>query len=303
VGLVRRRAGRAGARRVAAAGSVAGALAALRGGPYGHAAAAATVAEAQRLVAGTVLWHLRVLAGWLPRDGVRTLRTLAAAFELANIAEHLRALTTDAPAAYFRMGALATAWPRLAETRTPDRLRAALAVSPWADPGDRPDIVRTLRYRYVAWLASVPAPAPAWAAAATALLVAGDRFAGGRVPPRRTVTALLGPAANDAASLPDLAAALPRAARWALADVATPDDLWRAEGRWWTRLDHDGRALLATAGLGPNAALGAAALLAADAWRVRAALTAASGGPTALTTYDLLVNDAPTTTRGAPDAA
>ena len=36
-----------------------------------------TLAAAQHEVAGTLLWDLRVLAGWLPSDGVRLLRTLS----------------------------------------------------------------------------------------------------------------------------------------------------------------------------------------------------------------------------------
>ncbi|WP_229702494.1 hypothetical protein [Streptomyces albiflavescens] len=47
--------------------------------------------EAQRAVTATLLWHLRVLAGWLPRGGARLFRPLAAGFEIANVASRLSA--------------------------------------------------------------------------------------------------------------------------------------------------------------------------------------------------------------------
>ena len=50
------------------------------------------LAEAQYNIASALLWDLRVLAGWLPRDGVRLLRVLAAWFEMANVDEMLQAL-------------------------------------------------------------------------------------------------------------------------------------------------------------------------------------------------------------------
>lgn len=108
--LAQRRVGRAGARRIAASGSLDSALRELTGTGYGgNAHPGLEVAEAQHGVAATVLWNLRVLAGWLPRDGVAMLRTLAAWFELANVDEMLA--VRGGPA--FDPGALATAWPRL----------------------------------------------------------------------------------------------------------------------------------------------------------------------------------------------
>ena len=51
-----------------------------------------TLAEAEDAVGRTLLWHLRVLAGWLPRTGVDQLRLLAGWFELANVDDQVHRL-------------------------------------------------------------------------------------------------------------------------------------------------------------------------------------------------------------------
>jgi hypothetical protein len=56
-------------------------------------------------------------------------------------------------------------------------------------------------------------------------------------------------------------------------------DLWRGEAAWWHRVEGDGFALLRGSGYDRKPVVGALAVLAVDAWRVRAALeTAARGG-------------------------
>jgi hypothetical protein len=55
-------------------------------------AARRVLAAAQHEVAGTLLWDLRVPAGWLPRDGVRLLRTLGGWFEIAHVDELLQSI-------------------------------------------------------------------------------------------------------------------------------------------------------------------------------------------------------------------
>ena len=52
----------------------------------------AEVVAAQRGVAETLLWHLRILAGWLPAAGAGLMRALAGWFELQNIDARLAAL-------------------------------------------------------------------------------------------------------------------------------------------------------------------------------------------------------------------
>jgi hypothetical protein len=80
------RLGPAGARSLAGASSLADAIAELARGPYRRGMRIELGAEeAQRAVVESTLLHLRVLAGWLPRDGLELLRTLVAWFELANV--------------------------------------------------------------------------------------------------------------------------------------------------------------------------------------------------------------------------
>jgi hypothetical protein len=134
--------------------------------------------------------------------------------------------------------------------------------------------------------------ARAWAAGAAALLVARERLAGHRrlpEPAEAMAVRLLGRRWPPAGTPAELTAALPAPARWVLAGVVDPADLWTAEARWWRRLRTDGARLLAGGGFGPGPSLGAVALLAADAWLVRGALeVAARGGPPALEVFDAL---------------
>src|SRR5690242_12986624 len=141
--MVRRRLDWSGARELAASPSLAAAVQTLAGSPYGRAVpAGASLAQAQHAVAATLLWNLRVLAGWLPAAGVRALRVLAGWFEIANVDQHLQALDGGTGEPPFRLGTLATAWPRLAATGSAAELRAALSASPWGDPGG--DTVRDI---------------------------------------------------------------------------------------------------------------------------------------------------------------
>ena len=68
-------------------------------------------------------------------------------------------------------------------------------------------------------------------------------------------------------------------ARWVLDGIDQVQDLWRGEAAWWHRVEQDGFALLRGSGYDRKPVVGALAVLAVDAWRVRAALeTAARGG-------------------------
>jgi hypothetical protein len=60
--------------------------------------------------------------------------------------------------------------------------------------------------------------------------------------------------------------------------VTGPADLWAAEARWWRAVEHDSEDLVRSPRPGPAVLVGAVGLLAADAWRVRAALEAAARG-------------------------
>ncbi len=252
---------------------------------YGHGLPSeASVAEAQRAVAETLVWQLRVLAGWQPPSGVTALRLLACGFEIANAEDHLRTLTDGGPPRPpYRLGTLATAWPRLALTGSPQELRAALAASAWGDPGAATPAAVAVGMRVSAAVRTATAvpEAARWAAGRLALLVGRETFVARRSLTRASALRagrLLGTDAMAASSYPDFQRHLPPAARWAVAGVEGPSELWRAEWRWWHRLDEDGRGLTHGARLGRAPVVGAAAVLSADAWRARGALELAARG-------------------------
>jgi hypothetical protein len=291
--LARRRLGAEYARRVASSDSLSDALRMLGATAYGtNLRPDQSLAAAQRQIAGNILWDLRVLAGWLPSEGLRLLRVLSAWFEVANVDELLQSIAGRPTDAEFRLGALATAWPRLRQAASNGELRAALAASAWQDPGGESTYaVRIgIRARWAARAAALGDPARTWAAGAVALLVTGERFVAGRaVDPAvmGSALSLLGPAAQ-AATLEEMVGGLPSRAGWVLAGIAAPADLWRAERAWLARVERDGLRLLRTSGLDSDAVLGAVAVMACDAWRIRAALEIAARGGGPLEAYDEL---------------
>ncbi len=297
--LARRRLGAGAVRAVAAAPGLAEATAVLAAGPYGHdVRTGQTLAEAQHAVGASLLWNMRVLAGWLPRAGADVVRLLAAGFELANLDEHLARLDGQPAEPAYALGTLDTAWARLSSTSTPTAVADVLATSPWQlrDVTTRRELRLGPR---LAWadcvVAGVPEAAP-WARAGAALLVLRESVLEGRPlshPLAVRATYVLGPGAVEAVSarlteMPVVRAALPGDARWVLEGIDRIDDLWRAESQWWQRVEQDGFALLRRSGYDRRPVVGALALLAVDAWRVRAALeSAARGGAQAeLETFD-----------------
>jgi hypothetical protein len=239
------------------------------------------LAGAGRAVAGSVLWNLRVLAGWSPPLGASRLRVLAGAFELANLrGEMARLEGLEAPPPY-ALGSLATV-PRLSSMTTVSELRSALAASPWGDPGesDRGGLVLALELALAHRLADDVPEASGWATTYAALVVARCLAWGVSLelgtPAATHARAVLGEHLIQVRSLHDLADGLPRRSAWLLADVSGPDDLWVAEARWWHRLWGEGLVLIMRGSPGPGATVGAAAALAADAWRVRGALEVAA---------------------------
>jgi hypothetical protein len=295
--LAHRRLGTGAARRVAASGSLRDAQQALGGTAYARwVRPGQDLADTQHSVASALLWDLRVLAGWLPQDGVRLLRVLAAWFEMANVDEMLQALGGRAAGPEFQLGALATAWPRLRQATSRAGLRAALTASDWRDPGGDTDrAVRLgMRARYAVRAAALGGPVRDWAAGAMALLVAGEMRAGGHAAGPEGgalpggAPSLIGPAAVRAGTLAELAAALPSTARWVLDGVSALDGLWRAEATWRGKVEQDGLRLLRTASLDSQVVLGAVAVMACDAWRIRAALEIAARGGKPIEAYDEL---------------
>ena len=245
---------------------------------------------AQRAGVATVVWNVRVLAGWLPRDGVVMLRALLGTVEAANVERSPAAPSRWARAGALCLGGLATAWPRLAATTGLVDLRQVLATSPWGDPGgDTPrEIAVTMRLALADRIMSEVPRAGAWAAGAAALLLAREIVDDNHAWSERTRLAasrVVGSAAASA-SLRELSDALPPAARWALADVDDVSGLWQAEARWWARIERDGAALCRHTGAGPDVLVGAVAMMAVDAWRVRAALEIAARGGGPLEVFD-----------------
>ncbi|MGW3498037.1 hypothetical protein [Streptomyces sp. NPDC001020] len=256
--------------------------------------------EAQRSVSATLLWHLRVLAGWLPPGGARLIRPLAAGFEVANVVSRLPdrsglGTTQEVPQRQpYRLGALETAWRALERAATPAELRSALAASPWGDPGaDTPWALLTgMRMAAARLTAAAVPPARRWARGRAALLTARELFVHQRRlpgPVRRNAADLLGSRAVDAPSFREFRDRLPSAAHWALEKVEEPGELWRAEARWWRVVGQEGVGMLRDGRYGPRGVVGAVAVLSVDAWRVRAALESAARGGRALEEFDALV--------------
>jgi hypothetical protein len=293
--LGRRRLGRVGARELAGAPDLETALTRLARSPYGREVRPGmTLAEAERAVVAAALWNVRVLSGWLPRQGVPMLRVLVGPVEAANVVDHLDHLhgrRAGSPPAPYRLGALGTTWLRLSAAGTPEEVRVALTRSPWGDPGSTSPREVALAMRLTAWgrVASMVPAAREWASGAAALVVARE-VAAARVPlpgrAREDATPLLGAEAAAATTLPALLAALPRSGGWALDGVTGAEDLWSAEARWWARVERDAFRLVRRSTPGSDAAIGVAALLATDAWRVRAALESAARHGRALEDFD-----------------
>ncbi|MCK7622206.1 hypothetical protein MUU72_03535 [Streptomyces sp. RS10V-4] len=279
-GLLAHAPGPSGAREVATAGTPADALRRLAASPYQRVPAAASLATAQRAVTGTLLWHLRVLAGWLPHRGVECLRLLASGFEIANIEARFRQLNgAEGEPAPYELGALATAWHRAARAAGPGELRAALSTSAWRDPGGTAaELAVGLRLTAAARTAARVPGAARWSAGRAALLVARERFVLGRDLPDRArapAARLLG-AAHRAPDFDAYRRRLPPAAGWALRGIDAPEGLWRAEGRWWRDIEQDGLRMARRTRYDAIPVVGAVAALSADAWRMRAALALAA---------------------------
>jgi len=282
--MARRVLGAEAARQVAASRSLAEAQRILQSTRYHDAAETGlSLASAQHAVAATILWDSRVLAGWLPRDGVSLLRLLAGWFEIANVDELLQAQAGLPTGPEFQLGALATAWPRLSEARSTAELRRALAASTWGDPGGdtSKDIRLAMRARWAARVAISGDRARTWAASAPALLRS--------TAPAAPVTAAAGGRAGADRRPSAISRLTSRGRPPASAAAEQAAQPWEAEAGWWRRVESDARVLLRSAATDSGPVLGAVAVMAADARRVRAALASAARGGQALEAYDALV--------------
>jgi hypothetical protein len=289
--MARRRLGAAGARSLAQSPSLEAALDRLAGTAYGHDVKRThTLAEAQHAIAATLLWHFRVLAGWMPWQGTPVLRLVAGVFEILNVEDLLRTGEGLPALPPYELGALGTAWSRLSAAAGPAEVHEVLSSSAWAPIGEGDRAVQLGMRLNLAGRALGELPLD-WVLSAAAILVAREHLLSGREltgSVRRGAVTLIGREAVDAASLPAFLAELPPPAAWVLAGITEPSELWRAELAWWHRLEHDGFSLLRTGRFDPDPLLGAAAVLSADAWRVRASLEIAARGGTDLEAFDVV---------------
>ena len=217
-------------------------------------------------------------------------RVFGGRFEMANIGDRLVALAGEAVAEPYALGTLSVAWPRVAVAETTAEVREALTGSVWGDPGetDWAAMAPVLEARWTSWLAYAVPDALPWAAGAAAMVVA-RRLASGQAVPAAALMDLrrqLGRDWETATDVADLAARLPRSGAWVLDGVDAPEELWRAEGRWWHRVDDDAARVLRAGRPGPAVAAAAAARLVADAWRAQAALEAAPWGGEGIEAFD-----------------
>jgi len=295
-GLARRQLGRDGARGLATSSSLAAALGTLAHTAYGREVRTEMdLASAERAVFATLLWHMRILAGWGPPLGSGPLRLLATGFEVANVTDQLARIGGQKAPSPYALGSMATAWPAISEARTAAEVRVALASSSWGDPGGE-DLATVRLALLLGWarrvLDGVPGAAD-WAISGSALVVCrvlmADAFSGLGPSARRDAHHLLGSGWQEASSPGDLARHVPKAAAKVLEGASGPDDLWRAEALWWSNLEASGTALAARSTLDVSSSVGVVGLLAVDAWRTRAALqVAARGGGDIVELFDAM---------------
>jgi hypothetical protein len=282
--LARHRLGSQGEQELAACRDLDEALAMLAGTAYEEALRAGRDLEAvQHAVADQALWHLRILAGWVPAGGIRAVQALAAWFEIANVEETVFAISSNEsiPPPY-QMGRLSLARRGVHRAASLVEVRRALTRTRWGDPGgDRADaLLFGVRLAWGELLRRVIRQRRDWGLGLTALVLAQDRFLPGARHPVPRHVAGLGSGWRDATDVESFVAALPARAAWALADVRDATDLWEAEETWWRRVVADGYDLLRHGRLGQGTVVGAAAVIVADARFTRTALDRAYRGGT-----------------------
>lgn len=282
-GLVRHRLGAGAAQQLAAddlptaLGRVAASL-----GPPERTAPLVDRPVAEHAIRASLLWRIRVLAGWAPRQGAGLFRALAAPYERDNVVALAQSFA-DGIAAHDRweLGSLATAWPRLGRARDLASLLQGLGSSPWG----RVDATRPAGLRdelTAAWLRRLAVEAPSarpWAVAGAALLAARVAVVEGATPEPRLAELLrpfLGETWPTARTLDAFVAALPHGAAEPFDELEGPEELWRAEARLVARVEAESLRVLRRSSDGPAVAVAAVALLAVDAWRTRAALAVAA---------------------------
>jgi hypothetical protein len=224
---------------------------------------ATSVETAERAVFETLIWQLRVLAGWLPSEGVEVVRSCVAWFEIRNIEDRLAYFAGASAAPPYELGRLGLISKSLGGTSNAEDIRRLMVASAWGDPGgeDAYAIRMWLRHRWHRRARDASPELRIWADAAAWLFALRERFAGRA-------------GADLIASKPP---SLPSAWRWVTAATWSPGDMWRAEERWWAQVRQEGLQLLHERVGGRGPALGAITTLAASARRIATALEIAAG--------------------------
>jgi hypothetical protein len=237
-----------------------------------------SLVEAQHAIGDTTLWHLRILAGWLPPRGGEDLRVVAGWFEMQNLTNLIVGLAySRAVPAPYRLGSLGSAWPQAAAANSLSDLVPLLAVSEWQSSGGTGalELIRGIRLGWGRRISEAFSGHPDWGHGFEAVELAKDRL----LEPSLPGTALRLPSRLDKASrttvLDDLRSSLPRDASWVLTDIDTPDDLGRAEDAWWNRMAADSEVMTRDRHLGRDRVIGAAMALLVDCRSTQGMLAAA----------------------------
>lgn len=287
--LLHRSIGLVGARAIAEAESWPAARGELGTTPYGvHLPDDADRVAAHRTAVTATLWHLRVLAGWLPPGATGLARLAAGPFEIANVELRIASLSgapddTARPIEPLPLASLAVAWPRVAIATSADQVRASLSRSVWGDPGGTDASAMALGLR-VGWARRLQRASPLarpWALGMLGVLIAREQFAFQR--PIGEITAheldrALGRRWRTASTLAELRERLPEPAVWALAGIDDPSSLWRAELAVLRRVFADAEPIVRSSRYGRDTMVAVLALLLVDLWRVSAAIEAAGRG-------------------------
>ena len=253
-------------------------------------------AAARRAAAAATMWQIRVLAGWLPPGATRLARLAAGPMEIANIERQLARFDgSQPPIDPIPLGSLGVAWPRISAASTAPQIAEMLSRTAWGDPGgdDATTISLGLRVGWVRRAARAATVIRPWAHGIAAVLIARETFAFDRdiaATTARDLDRLIGTRWRSAADLAELAERLPESARWPLAGLRSPVDVWRAELAIVDRVAADAHTLATSGRYGRDSAIAVMALLLVDLWLVTAAIEAAGRGRRAWEVFDAVAS-------------
>jgi hypothetical protein len=285
--LLQRRLGHDVASQLGALNSLDAAIRQLAGTAYGRGFdPEGGLASAEHGIWATLLWHLRILAGWCPPQGASMIRVLAGGFEISNITQHFAVLAGHGPS-YYVLGSLDSSWARVRAANSANEVRLTLARSDWGDPGSTdPHIVRLcLELAWARRIAEGIDEARSWAISFATLTLARVLAAGAMdvlsESARHDLHLLFGRRVEHLTTLADLADFSNNEIQLALGPPGGDSELWCLEARFWRRVESESVVLLRKADMGAAYIVAIVGLLAVDAWRAQAALElAANGGGT-----------------------